>query len=136
AAARAAWRAARAAARAARRRGPAPSRARATRPARRRLRASGAAGDGCGRPCTGVSRPPSAVGMVAAAMSAPSPQTGCVIGVDLGGTKLLAGVVGPDLAVRHRVRRRAFGLDQATLMATIVEAVEEARAAVNEEIVS
>jgi glucokinase len=69
-------------------------------------------------------------------MSAPSTQTGCVIGVDLGGTKLLAGVVGPDLAVRHRVRRRAFGLDQATLMATIVEAVEEARAAVNEEIVS
>ena len=59
-------------------------------------------------------------------MSAPSPQTGCVIGVDLGGTKLLAGVVGPDLAVRHRVRRRAFGLDQASLMATIVEAVEEA----------
>ena len=69
-------------------------------------------------------------------MSAASTQTGCVIGVDLGGTKLLAGVVGPDLAVRHRVRRRAFGLDQATLMATIVEAVEEARAAVNEEIVS
>ena len=67
-------------------------------------------------------------------MSAPSPRTGCVIGVDLGGTKLLAGVVDPDLAVHHRVRRRAFGLDQATLMATIVEAVEEARAAVDEEV--
>ena len=65
-----------------------------------------------------------------AARSRPS----CVIGVDLGGTKLLAGVVGPDLAVRHRVRRQAFGLDQARLMATIVEAVEEARAEIDEEV--
>lgn len=30
---------------------------------------------------------------------------GCVIGVDLGGTKLLAGVVDPDLTVRHRAFR-------------------------------
>ncbi len=72
--------------------------------------------------------------MVAAPMPADLPRTSCVIGVDLGGTKLLAGVVDPDLSVRHRIRRQAFGLDQARLMATIVEAVEEARAAVDEEV--
>ena len=65
-----------------------------------------------------------------AARASPS----CVIGVDLGGTKLLAGVVGPDLDVRHRIRRQAFGLDQQRLMETIVEAVDEARAAVGEEV--
>jgi glucokinase len=42
--------------------------------------------------------------------------------------------VGPDLAVRHRLRRQAFGLDQTRLMATIVEAVDEARTAVDVEI--
>jgi glucokinase len=52
----------------------------------------------------------------------------------LGGTKLLAGVVGPDLAVRHRVRRRAFGLDHARLMETIVDAVAEARAEVDDDV--
>jgi glucokinase len=67
-------------------------------------------------------------------MSPARARTSCVIGVDLGGTKLLAGVVGPDLSVRHRIRRQAFGLDQARLMATIVEAVEEARAAVDEDV--
>jgi glucokinase len=67
-------------------------------------------------------------------MSAARSRTSCVIGVDLGGTKLLAGVVGPDLAVRHRVRRQAFGLDQARLMATIVDAVEEARAEIEDEV--
>jgi glucokinase len=63
--------------------------------------------------------------MVAAPMSAPS----CVIGVDLGGTKLLAGVVGPDLSVRHRIRRPSLGLDQAALMSAIAEAVGELREA-------
>ena len=58
--------------------------------------------------------------MVAAPMPSARASSSCVIGVDLGGTKLLAGAVGPDLAVRHRVRRQAFGLDHATLMATIV----------------
>ena len=67
-------------------------------------------------------------------MPAARATTSCVIGVDLGGTKLLAGVVGPDLAVRHRLRRQAFGLDQTRLMATIIEAVEEARSAVDTEI--
>jgi glucokinase len=52
------------------------------------------------------------------------------IGVDLGGTKLLAGAVGPDLAVRHRARRLVAGLDQRALVDACVEAVEEAAAAV------
>ncbi len=53
------------------------------------------------------------------------PAASCVIGVDLGGTKLLAGVVGPDLAIRHRIRREALGLDQARLLTVITETVEE-----------
>jgi glucokinase len=64
--------------------------------------------------------------MVAATVPDARTTTTSVIGVDLGGTKLLAGVVGSDLAVHHRVRRQAFGLDQPTLMGTIVDAVQEA----------
>jgi glucokinase len=55
---------------------------------------------------------------------APAP----VIGVDAGGTKLLAGVVHDDLAVGHRVRRLWSGGDRAEVLATMVEAVSEARA--------
>jgi glucokinase len=51
---------------------------------------------------------------------------GWVIGVDLGGTKLLAGVVDGDLRVHHRTRRLAQGLDQPALLDTAVEAVREA----------
>jgi glucokinase len=47
--------------------------------------------------------------------------------VDLGGTKLLAGAVGPDVAVHHRVLRQALGLDQAALLDTCAAAVDEAR---------
>lgn len=54
---------------------------------------------------------------------------GCVIGVDLGGSKLLVGAVGPDLRVHHRVFRNARGDDAETVIDTIVEAVEEARSA-------
>lgn len=53
------------------------------------------------------------------------------IGVDLGGTKLLAGAVGPDLSVHHRALRPALGLDQAALVESCVAAVEEASAAVD-----
>jgi len=49
-----------------------------------------------------------------------------VVGVDLGGTKLSAGVVDADLRVHHRVVRRARGRDQAEVLATIVAAVSEA----------
>src|SRR4051794_22060229 len=53
---------------------------------------------------------------------------GPVIGVDAGGTKLLAGVVHADLAVGHRVRRLWSGGDRAEVLETMVEAVSEARA--------
>ncbi len=55
-------------------------------------------------------------------------SAGCVIGVDLGGTKLLAGVVEPDLNVRHRVFRHAReGKGTEQLLDALVEAVEEVR---------
>jgi len=56
------------------------------------------------------------------------------IGVDLGGTKLLAGAVGADLSVHHRARRPALGLDQAGLIEMCVQAVEEARNSVAGEV--
>ena len=50
---------------------------------------------------------------------------GSVIGVDLGGTKLLAGVVDEALTVHHRAQRRARGADEAEVLDTIVGAVRE-----------
>src|SRR4051794_10063597 len=55
---------------------------------------------------------------------------GCVIGVDLGGTKLLAGAVDADLAVHHRTNRPALGLDQLELVEMVSHAVEGVRRAV------
>jgi glucokinase len=52
-----------------------------------------------------------------------------VIGVDAGGTKLLAGVVHEDLTVDHRVRRLWSGGDRAEVLDTMVEAVAAAQAA-------
>jgi glucokinase len=49
------------------------------------------------------------------------------IGVDMGGTKLLAGAVDASLGVHHRAQRRLTGLDQSALLDTAVEAVQEAR---------
>jgi glucokinase len=49
------------------------------------------------------------------------------IGVDMGGTKLLAGAVDDDLKVHHRTQRVVAGLDQAALLDIAVDAVEEAR---------
>jgi glucokinase len=57
----------------------------------------------------------------------------CVIGVDLGGTKLLAGAVDAALEVRHRAYRLARRDDTEAVLATIVAAVEEAREAVEAE---
>jgi glucokinase len=62
-------------------------------------------------------------------------SAGCVIGVDLGGTKLLAGVVEPDLNVRHRVFRHAReGKGSEQLLDALVEAVEEVRTAAGREL--
>src|SRR3954454_14978444 len=53
--------------------------------------------------------------------------SGRVIGVDLGGTKLLAGMVDASLNVHHRAHRFARGSDTAQVLDTIVDAVREAR---------
>jgi glucokinase len=53
----------------------------------------------------------------------------CVIGVDLGGTKVLAGAVDAEQQVHHRSQRRVRDLEQVELLEAITEAVEEARAA-------
>lgn len=58
----------------------------------------------------------------------------CVIGVDLGGTKLLAGAIDAGLEVHHRIYRAEPLDDQAKLLDAIVEAVEEARSATELEV--
>ncbi|MGH2891368.1 MAG: ROK family protein [Solirubrobacteraceae bacterium] len=50
-----------------------------------------------------------------------------VIGVDLGGSKILAGAVDPALGVHRRVRRPVEGLGQRALLELAVEVVTEAR---------
>ncbi len=51
---------------------------------------------------------------------------GCVIGVDLGGTKLLAGTVDSRLDVHHRAYRLARPDDTSALIDQLVETVQEA----------
>ena len=53
-----------------------------------------------------------------------------VIGVDLGGTKLLAGAVDADLGIHHRTNRLIYGQDQDGLVQMVADAVEEIRTAV------
>ncbi|HEX4010562.1 MAG TPA: ROK family protein [Solirubrobacteraceae bacterium] len=57
-----------------------------------------------------------------------------VIGVDLGGTKILAGAVDPRLGVHHRVQRAVTGLQQSALLDLAVEVVAEARESAGAEI--
>jgi glucokinase len=56
------------------------------------------------------------------------------IGVDLGGTKLLAGAVDPRLRVHHRAQRTVTGLDQGTLLDVAVDAVQEVRESAGAEV--
>ncbi len=56
------------------------------------------------------------------------------IGVDLGGTKLLAGAVDPGLSVHHRTQRTVTGLDQRALLDVAVDAIQEVRDAAGAEI--
>jgi glucokinase len=56
------------------------------------------------------------------------------IGVDMGGTKLLAGAVDTRLAVHHRAQRSVTGLDQSALLDIAVDAVQEVREAAGAEI--
>lgn len=53
-----------------------------------------------------------------------------VIGVDIGGTKLLAGAIDAHGAVSHRTNRPVLGLDQVELLDMIVDAVEHIRTGV------
>jgi glucokinase len=50
---------------------------------------------------------------------------GCVIGVDLGGTKLVAGAVDRDLAVHHRASRRSRAATTEELLDKLIAAVRE-----------
>jgi len=50
----------------------------------------------------------------------------CVIGVDVGGTKLLSGAVDTGLAVHHRAQRGSQGLDTTELLDTLATIVREA----------
>ena len=59
---------------------------------------------------------------------------GRVIGVDLGGTKLLAGTFDSSLNVHHRAHRFARGNGTADVLDTIVDAVREARDAAEGEV--
>jgi glucokinase len=65
--------------------------------------------------------------MVTGAMAAPS-----VVGVDMGGSKLLAGALDENLNVHHRALRVMRGLDQEALLDAVVSAVDEVRAASEE----
>jgi glucokinase len=51
----------------------------------------------------------------------------CVVGVDLGGTKLLAGAVDARLNVHHRAYRTIAGLGQAALLDAVAASVAEVR---------
>jgi glucokinase len=48
-----------------------------------------------------------------------------VIGIDLGGTKLAAGVVSGDLVVHHRAHRFSRGASQSEVLDRLIEVVEE-----------
>ncbi len=50
----------------------------------------------------------------------------CVIGVDVGGTKLLAGAVDADLAVHHRAQRSSQDLGTNALLDVLADMVREA----------
>ena len=58
-----------------------------------------------------------------------------MIGVDMGGSKLLAGAVDTGLAVHHRAQRTLTGLDQAALLDIAVDAVNETRRGAGGEVI-
>jgi glucokinase len=58
------------------------------------------------------------------------------IGVDMGGTKLLAGAVDTEFAVHRRAQRSVSGLDQSALLDIAVDIVEEARDSAGGEVVA
>ena len=60
--------------------------------------------------------------------------SGCVIGVDLGGTKLLAGTVDGELRVHHRAYRLAQAPDAPAVIDALVDAINEGRDAAGGEV--
>src|SRR5579872_4129231 len=58
----------------------------------------------------------------------------CVIGVDIGGTNLLAGAVDAQLGVHHRARRCVAARELPALLDTITDAVAEVRDALGGEV--
>src|ERR1700680_1135343 len=58
----------------------------------------------------------------------------CVIGVDLGGTNLVAGAIDAELVVHHRARRPVVGLALPALLQTIAAAIAEVRDALAGEV--
>ena len=61
---------------------------------------------------------------------------GCVIGVDLGGTKLLAGTVDSRLDVHHRAYRLARPDDAQALIDQLVETIQEALEAATDDVLA
>lgn len=57
-----------------------------------------------------------------------------VIGIDLGGTKLAAGVVDGGLTVHHRAKRSSRGLEKDQVLELIVDVVEELTHAIEDDI--
>jgi glucokinase len=57
-----------------------------------------------------------------------------VIGVDMGGSKLLAGVMDRELTVQHMAQRALSGLDQSALLDVAAQAVQEVRRRAEDEI--
>jgi glucokinase len=66
----------------------------------------------------------------------PIMAAGCVIGVDLGGTKLFAGTVDSKLEVHHRAYRLARPDDTGELIDQLVETVQEAIEAASGEVLA
>jgi glucokinase len=58
----------------------------------------------------------------------------CVIGVDIGGTKAIAGAVDSKLGVHYRARREVSSTDLPALLETLTDLVDEVRAAVGAEV--
>ncbi len=58
----------------------------------------------------------------------------CVIGVDVGGTKAVAGAIDRSLAVHYRARREVPSTDLAALLDTLTELVEEVRGALSQDV--
>lgn len=61
---------------------------------------------------------------------------GCVIGVDLGGTKLLAGVVDAELKVHHSTYRLARPDDESAVVNQLVETIAEMRGVTGPEVLA